>query len=180
MTKAEAYDILLYWVERYIDYNLMVPEDYVDEDGNPSDAVTLKECLEALPKRWPKQHKPKPKPDPKKMTYAEWLNNPDFKDYIYTIRNEARESINPHWRYCVCPDNIDECWVTDDIGDAMEFAASKSRDGSIWEVFSIENSGDGWRLMKEGFCANGHYIESKMEYLHFDYVEQRCGGVKKI
>lgn len=176
MTKTEAYDIVLYWLERYVDYNLQVPADYTDEDGNPSDAAMLKECLNVLPK----QHKPKPKPkaEPKKMTYREWLDNPDYKDFIYTLKKTERESVNPHWRYCVCPDNMDECWATDDIGDAMEFAASKSRKRDrCWNVFRIELLHDGWRLMKEGYCADGHYIESRMNFLHFDYVEQRCGGV---
>ena len=183
MTKEEAYDLLLSWVEQYVDYSLMVPEDYVDEDGNPSDAVVLKECLEALPKRWPKQHKPKSKP--KKMTYVEWLNNPDFKDYIYTVRKEARESINPNYRYCVFNDDIDECYLTDDISVAMEFAANKSKaDTHSWRVCNIIKAHDGsYTTTVEGHCMNGHYLDDggKRIFLHFDYISQRCeGSIKKI
>lgn len=182
MTKAEAYDILLYWLERYVDYNLQVPADYTDEDGNPSDAVTLKECLEVLPKHWPKQYKPKPKP--KKMTYREWLYNPDFKGYIYTIRKEARESINPNYRYCVVNDNVDECYLTDVIGIAMEFAANKSKtDTNSWRVCNIVKADDGSYITTiEGHCMGGHYIDDdRRTFLHFDYISQRCEGiVKKI
>jgi hypothetical protein len=184
MTKEEAYDILLYWVERFVDYNLQVPADYTDEDGNPSDAVTLKRCLETLPERWPKQQKTKSKPEPKKMTYIEWLNNPDFKDYIYTIRKEARESINPNYRYCVVNDDVDECYLTDDIGVAMEFAANKSKaDTHSWGVCNIVKAGDGSYITTiEGHCMRGHYIDDdRRTFLHFDYISQRCeGGVKKI
>ena len=118
------------------------------------------------------------------MTYAEWLNNPDFKDYIYTVRKEARESINPNYRYCVINDDVDECYLTDDIGAAMEFAANKSKaDTHSWRVCNIVKAGDGSYITTiEGHCMRGHYIDDdRRAFLHFDYISQRCEGiVKKI
>jgi hypothetical protein len=119
------------------------------------------------------------------MSYSEWLNCPDFKDYIYTLTKDTRESIDPNFRYCVVDDNVDECYLTDDIGVAMEFAASKSKEGHhMWHICRIFEAKDGsYKTTIEGFCANGHYIEreDKSDYLHIDFIFQRCkGSIKKL
>ena len=187
MIPEEAYQTLLEFATAFVDYELQTPEDYVADDGQPTTAAEVAECLKVLPKSLPqrKASSPRHKPLPKsKMTYAEWLNNPDFKDYIYTVRKEARESINPNYRYCVINDDVDECYLTDDIGVAMEFAANKSKaDTHSWRVCNIVKAGDGSYITTiEGHCMRGHYIDDdRRTFLHFDYISQRCEGmVKKI
>ena len=185
MTKQEAYRRMLEFVEAFVDYQLQTPEDYVADDGEPTTAAEMEECLKMLPKRLPqsKASAKAPVKETPKMSYEEWLNNPDFKDYIFTIRKDARESINPNYRYCVTNDNVDECYLTDDVGVAMEFAANKSKDGSNWTICKIAKAGDSsYRTYVEGYCMNGHYMDGDGRCsLHFDYIAQRCeDNIKKI
>lgn len=105
-----------------------------------------------------------------------------IKNHLYAIAKYARESVNPNYRYCVIDGDISECYLTDDIGVAMEFAAKKSKAQHDWRVLSISKCKDGsWRTFVEGWCDDGHYYERKgEEFLHFDYISQRALVVKKI
>jgi len=193
MKQTDAYREVLEFLNWFVEYHLQIPEDYVDEDGRPSTAAELQKCLKLLPKELPKRHRKsaatsKPVVKKEKMSYEDWLNNPDFKDYLYTVRKLERESVNPHWKYCVLDDDLTECWVTDDIGKAMEFAAARSKylenSYSYIRVCRIvQNTNDGtWQLVIDHYYNNGKYTDntSTCTFLHFDYIVQCCGEIHKI
>lgn len=169
------------WLKRFVEY-------YIDDpsiDGGETDAQMLNKALPYLNKAIKElQKKPKIEVKSHKMSYEEWLKCPDFKDYIFTLKKDARESVNPHFRYCVVDENVNECYLTDDIGVAMEFAATKSKGGKMWHICRIFEARDkSYKTTIEGFCANGHYIERKDsgDYLHIDFIFERCeDNIKKL
>ena len=92
----------------------------------------------------------------------------------------GRESVDPHFRYCICDTGLHTLGLTDDIGKAMEEAAKRSR-SKMWNVYKIAKADDGWRTYHEGCCEGGHYYEgNKTFYLHFDYIARAASEVFKF
>lgn len=106
----------------------------------------------------------------------------DIKNHLYYIAKFARESVNPNYKFCVANCNLSECYLTDDIGMAMEFASKKSKGGDSWRVLSIRKCKDGYRTFIEGYCYDGHYYEEggSRDFLHFDYIAQVAEIMGKI
>jgi len=165
----EAYDFLLAFVEYHID------EPPFDTEDGLTDAQRLSEHLPVL-KRMLNPTTPK-LVQYSDDDYSEFENNQKYKNYIYSQVRHARESVNPNYKYCVSSSHLTDCYLTDDISVAMEFAAKKSRDCGMWYVLKIGKIRDGsYKTFVQGICHDGHYQESdKHAYLHFDYIAQAVG-----
>ena len=183
MTHEQAYLGLLSLVTAITDYELQTPDDYTADDGQPTTAAEFADYLRALPTSLPQKKTSSPRHNPK-MTYTEWLNCPDNKDYIHFVCKEARESVDPNYRLCVVDTDIKECYLTDDISVAMEYAAARSKtDIRMWYVCRIIRDCHGsYITILDGYCKDGHYTDgSHSLFLHYDYISQLCAGnVKKI
>jgi len=186
---TEIYD----WLEAFVDYNL----DFISKDGEETDAQRLSKMLPVFKRVLTKEaSKPKVKKvcvERKYKDYSDILDlidrNQSLRGYIDTSVRTARESIKPLYKYCVCDRGLldDCCWVTDDIGRAMEFGVSQAKSrGKIYYVCVINKCNDGsYKTFIDGVCDTGGYNESGKElrdYLHFDYIAQRYGydNIKKI
>lgn len=165
----EAYDFLSAFVEYHIDEPPFDPEDGL------TDAQRLAEYLPILQRMLSNTT-----PDLVQYTdhdYSELESNKKYKDYIYSQVRHARESVNPNYKYCVTSSGLHDCYLTDDISVAMEFAAKKSRDCDMWYVLKIGKLKDNtYKTFVQGVCYDGHYEErDKHAYLHFDYIAQAVG-----
>lgn len=187
---TEIYD----WLESYVEYfGEDKPADGVEETDAQRFAKMLPVLNGLLTK---KECKAKIEYVEKEKEYKDYSDiidlidrNPSLKGYIYTSVKIARESIRPLYKYCVCDSGLNDvcCWVTDDIGRAMEFgvAQAKSR-GEMYYVLSIRECNDGsYRTFIDGVCDTDGYNESgsgSRNYLHFDYIAQRYGykNIKRI
>lgn len=75
----------------------------------------------------------------------------------------GRESVDPHFRYCICDYELHTLGLTDDIGKAIEEAAKRSR-SKMWNIYKIAKADDGWRTYNEGFCEGGHYYDGNRRF----------------
>lgn len=157
------------FLQAYIDYHEGDPE--IAEDGRPTDCANLKEWLPSLQAVIESRRVSKPKPIIREIPVVD-------ENDIYTAVKKARESVNPNYKYCVVYNDAGKCGLTDDIGVAMEHAASvsKMRHLDIVNVCRIsKNDNDGtYRTSIEGWCIDGHYNENYCDYLHFDFIAQRA------
>lgn len=159
------YDFILAFVD-YYEFDTQVADD-----GKPTDAAVLKECLPSL----------------KAVIESEDIptTNQYDKDYVYNAVKLARESVNPNYKYCVVYCDASECGLTDDIGIAMEHAATVSKNRrfdniNVCRIFKSVSDGT-YRTKIEGFCWDGHYYEKShgdRNYLHFDFIAQRANVYK--
>lgn len=171
---------VLEFIEAYAEYHIC--EGEVAEDGLPTDAKMLMDSIPFL-----KDIVSGKKYSDKEIVFKKDLEGAlygkDLENALYTAEKHGRESVSPNYSWCVCDCDISECYLTDDIGEAMEFSAKKSMNGGMWYVLKIQKSNcDGtYRTYFEGRCDDGHYFDSdKREFLHFDYIAQRVIDVKKI
>lgn len=151
------------FVEAFVDY-------YIDEesiDGKPMDAERMRICLPAL----------------KGVIVSERVNNivtkDDLKNIVYNAEKRGREAVRPLYKYCVVDSDITYCYVTDDIGKAMEKAASLSKTSSDFQyVLNIRQANDGnYKTFYEARYYEGNWYDTDMRYfLHFDYILQRVGS----
>ena len=171
---AEIYDFL----QAYVDYHEGDPE--IADDGEPTDCVNLKKWLPSLHAVIKSKKVAKPKPIVK-----EKVVEVEIPVMNYAVVKQARESVNPNYKYCVVYHDASECGLTDDIGVAMEHAAmvSKTRRCDNINVCRIVKSvNDGtYKTKIEGWCSDGHYydkVHGDGDYLHFDFIAQRANVYK--
>lgn len=161
------------------------------EDGSPSDYTLLTKALSDLraiskgkeartEEEIRKEFEKKAEEDSKDTVT---MTRKQLEDLIYNERKNARENVNPNFRYAVTDFDVEECRLTDDIGVAIETAARMSNSGKGYNISRIVKERDGtWKLHIEGYCIGGHYEDRERglsDYLHFDYVASRC-EVRKI
>ena len=101
-------------------------------------------------------------------------------DVVRLREKQARESVNPNYKYCVTDGDIYECWLTDDIGVAMQkahtLAVCKQR---IHHVLKIIKAKDGTYKTTIECCYydDGRCIDRSdgTVFLHFDFIAQKVG-----
>lgn len=190
------------WLDAFVEYNL----DFISEDDTETDAQRLSKMLPVLKKVLTKdESKPKVKKVCVERKYKDYNDiidlidrNQSLRGYIDTSVRMARESVKPLYKYLVCDSGLSDvcCWVTDDIGKAMEFGVSQSKSrGEMYYVCVINKCDDGsYKTFIDGVCDTDGYNESGLDYydgtrrkelrdyLHFDYIAQRYGydNIKKI
>jgi len=176
----KALSQVLEFIEAYAEYHICDGE--ISEDGLPTDAKMLMDSIPFL-----KDIVSAKRYSDSEIVFKKDMENAlfgkDLENALYTAEKHGRESVSPNYLWCVCDCDISECYLTDDIGKAMEFSARKSAGGNLWYVLKIAKSNcDGtYRTYFEGRCENGHYSDgSKEMFLHFDYIAQRAGNVRKI
>lgn len=168
---------ILNFLQAYVDYHEGDPE--LADDGQPTDCANLKKWLPSLQAVIESKKVTKPKPIVK-----EKVVEVEIPVMSYDVVKQARESVNPNYKYCVVYDDAGECGLTDDIGIAMEHAAavSKVRHLDIVNVCRISKIHDGtYKTIIEGWCIDGHYydnVHGDGNYLHFDYIAQRANVYK--
>lgn len=184
---------MCYWLQNYIDYF----GDEVSADGEETDAQRFGKMLPVLKGLLTKKEsKPKVEKVCVEREYKDYGDildlidrNQSLKGYMDTSIRMARESIKPLYKYLVCDIGLSDgcCWVTDDIGRAMEFGVSQAKSrGKRYHVCVINKCNDGsYKTFLDGICDTDGYSESAggvRDYLHFDYIAQRYGydNIKKI
>ena len=164
------------FIQAFVDYHEFDPK--VADDGEPTDAAMLEECLPALQAVIESEDVPTIEPQISiKQVYD--------TDYLYNAVKHARESVNPNYKYCVVYSDASECGLTDDIGVAMEHAALVSKrirydNINVCRITKSVNDGT-YRTKIEGWCSDGHYydkVHSDGDYLHFDFIAQRANVYK--
>ena len=160
------------WVRAWVDYYI---DDKPVDDIEETDAQHLNRLLPIVERFL---NEPK-----NTFTYDVPLRDIelDKQGVIFLRERKARESVNPNYRYCVVDSDISECWLTDDIGDAMQkahtLAVTNRRD--MYYVLKIEKAADGtYKTWIDGwFDYDGEYMESRdgREYLHFNFIAERVG-----
>lgn len=151
------------FVETFVDYHI----DEKSIDGQPTDAERMRICLPAL----------------KSVIDSEKVDNivtkADLKNIVYNAEKRGREAVRPLYKYCVVNSDIEYCYVTDDIGKAMEKAASLSKTSSDFQyVLNIRQANDGsYKTFYEAIYDDGKWCNTDMrDFLHFDYILQRVGS----
>ena len=151
------------FVEAFVDYHI----DEKSIDGQPTDAERMRILLPAL----------------KGIIDSERVDNivtqEDLKKIVYNAEKRAREAVRPLYKYCVVDSDITYCYVTDDIGKAMEKAASLSKTSSDFQyVLNIRQANDGsYKTFYEATYYKGKSCDTDMrDFLHFDYILQRVGS----
>lgn len=151
------------FVEAFVDYHV----DEKSIDGQPTDAERMRICLPAL----------------KGIIDSERVDNivtqEDLKNIVYNAEKRGREAVRPLYKYCVVDSDINYCYVTDDLGRAMERAASLSKTSSDFQyVLNIRQANDGsYKTFYEARYDNGKWCDIDMhDFLHFDYILQRVGS----
>lgn len=160
------------FLQAFVDYYEFDPK--VAEDGEPTDAAMLEECLPSLKAVIESEDIPTIEPQ---QVYD--------NDYLYNAVKLARESVNPNYKYCVVYNDASECGLTDDIGVAMEHAAQVSKTRrldniNVCRIVRSDNDGT-YRTKIEGWCSDGHYydkVHGDGDYLHFDFIAQRANVYK--
>lgn len=112
------------------------------------------------------------------------LNEDEIKDRIRCAEKHGRESVNPNFRYCVFSTGwMKELYLTDDIGAAMEKAASLSKSvGEFFTVYNIRQASDGtYRTYSENTWVDGHLLhEDHDEFLHYDFLSRMAQKIIKM
>ena len=179
--ERQAYSEALEFIEAFVDYYC---DDEPVEPGEETDAQRLAKILPTLKGLFGNQQKRLNRviAEEREKARAESCqqNETELKDKIYMAVKEARESVNPNYKYCVCDGDIYECWLTDDIGAAMQkahtLAVSKHR---IHHVLKIYKAKDGTYkttveccYYDDGSCIDRGDIHA---FLHFDFIAQKVG-----
>ena len=172
----------LYFLEAFVEYHIC--EEPI-EPGTRTDAQELSDILPTLssvfdnePVTLSEPAVEEPAGDGERMYTQEEVDN-----LIYNAKKDAAESVNPNNKFCVVDSSLHECYVTDDEADAMVFAIKKSRTKGMWNVCRIFKANDGtYKTRVIAFADDGDYHESSSlhTYLHFNYIAEACGEVKKI
>lgn len=151
------------FVEVFVDYHI----DEKSIDGQPTDAESMRICLPTL----------KGVIDSEKVDNI--VSQEDLKNIVYNAEKRGREAVRPLYKYCVVDSDIRYCYVTDDIGKAMEKAASLSKTSSDFQyVLNIRQANDGsYKTFYEARYYEGKWYDTDMrDFLHFDYILQRVGS----
>ena len=152
--------------------NYFADDKPVDDDIEETDAQRLCRLLPAVERFL---DEPKPTYPTIATTFDEQIES------VLRMRERmARESVNPNYKYCVCDGDIYECWLTDDIGAAMQkahtLAVSKHR---IHHVMKICKAKDGTYKTTIECCYydDGSCIDrsDKQYFLHFDFIAKKVG-----
>ena len=119
--------------------------------------------------------------EPKKMVdYTAMVLDRQLESVVRMRERKARESVNPNYKYCAVDCEIYECWLTDDIGAAMQKAHTMAvSNRSIWYVLKIYKAKDETYKTTIDCCYydDGSYIErSDGDFLHFDFIAQKVGA----
>lgn len=166
----EAIDFL----DRYVEN--LDPVEFAD-DGEESDFAALNNVLSDL--RTIAGSKPVAKRSPDTVT----MTRLQLNDLIYTERKNAAECVNPNYSYAVVDFDVTECKLTDDIGVAIEKAASMSRSGKDYNVLRIFKAKSGeYRTEIEGYCMDGHCEDCEKgrgDCLRFNFIASKC-AVEKL
>ena len=194
--EREVLTDIAYWLESYIDYFSM---DESVEPGEETDAQRFSKMLPILKgllnKKASKQKTKVVYKEKELKDFNDILalidSNSNLKGYIDTSVRFARESIRPLYKYLVCDNGLNDvcCWVTNDIGKAMEFGVSraKERDKMYYVCAILKDCNDTYKAYIEGVCDfdgynecediyyDGTHQKKMREYLHFDYIAQRYG-----
>ncbi len=165
------------WARVYADY---YKNDAPIEEDIETDAQMLNRMLPAVERflEKPKVYKPAAKSKPK--------SKQELESAIYFKEKFARESVNPNYEYCVVHHSLSECWLTDDVEEAMRKARSLAIcNKGIYYVLKIYQAQDKTYKTKIEFCyyENGKHIEHRdRDYLHFDFIAKTVGeeNIKKI
>ena len=178
---AEVYDFAQAWSEYHINDEKV--EEY-DDDGNPimTDAEMLAEKLPVIRELFGRQPYTPPKVTAKKIYTAD-TESEAVKSYAESVAYRSAERVNPNYKYCVVDSEVGECWLTDDVGKAMEKAKTlslcggktcKSRD---WYVLNICKVNDGtYKTFYECIYMDGEYHDKpRYDFLHYFYIARRCG-----
>ena len=158
-------DELLDFLEKYAEY-------YIDDTPIESDIETDAQMIQRL--------LPKMRQLISEMSENKTHKDID-KDIEYSIKKAARESVNPNYRYCAADHQIRHFYLTDDISDAMQFAANKSMNG-MWYVLEIRQAKDGsYKTFIDCIYSDKHYYERTdyKDFLHFDYIAQCAERIYK-
>lgn len=166
------------FLQAFVDYYEFDPK--VAEDGEPTDAAMLEECLPSLKAVIDSEDVPTMSIEPQVVVNQVYEN-----DNLYNAIKHARESVNPNYKYCVVYNDASECGLTDDIGVAMEHAAQVSKTRrldniNVCRIVRSDNDGT-YRTKIEGWCSDGHYydkVHGDGDYLHFDFIAQRANVYK--
>ena len=186
-TQLKALEEVLQFVEAYVDYHI---GDKNMIDGEPTDAEILSKYIPQLKSVFGNGAEV----EYAKNAAKEWKESPSeasLKDIIYTERRNAKESVNPNYKYCVTNCDVSVCYLTDSETAAMEFAVSKSKCDTdrynTWRVLKIMKSKDGtYKTYIVGRVSEGHYYDNDKKnesFLHFNYIAEAAeasGGIHKI
>lgn len=184
LTKQTLHDIYEF-LEAFVDYHIDEPS--VLDPGEMTDAQILSTKLPVL-KKLLDETKNQETNNPEIEEFMESVFGADEKtmheirSHLNILEYRASERINPNYRYCVVDGPLHECYLTDDIGRAMELAASKSKVQGMWSVLRIEKVKDGsYKTFKECFYSGGEYFDSNdyWPFLHFYYIARQA-KVQKI
>ena len=108
----------------------------------------------------------------------------NFKNFVYTMVRQGKESVNPNYKYCVCNDSFGKIWLTDDLDAAMRFASTQSKlnTRTSYNVMRIVQKRDGTYVTeKECWYNNGKYYEGEGGYfLHYNYIAQNAFEINKL
>lgn len=174
----------IYFLDAFVDYH--IDEEPIEKD-EPTDAQMLAALLPTLKSVFKNKPVPAKKPAEKEKPAADRVKTytqDEVDNLIYNAKKDAAESVNPNYKFCIVDSSIHECYVTDDEADAMVFAVKKSRVTGMWNVCRIFKAKDGtYKTRIIAFADDGKYYESSstmMTYLHFNYIAEVCGEVKKI
>jgi hypothetical protein len=181
-----AVDEVMGFLKAFVDYHI----DETTIESAPTDAQMLLKNIPVLERLL--TAKPKPKPKPKhtvktvKPDYGKLCETDNvLRDFVYTQVRNARESVNPNYKYCVWNDDKRTTWLTDDLDAAMRFAStqSKSHTYSHYLVLKIVRANDGtYRTVKECFYSNGEYYDGDKHccFLHYDYIASISDEILKL
>lgn len=159
------------FVERYVE---IYKDDEPIEKGIETDAQHFSKILPNIKKILDTQ------PKTIKENKAPKLNEDEIvlhKNELYCKIKHAKESVNPNYKYCVVDAEINECYLTQDLSNAMKKAKSLSiiKDDFSY-VLEIRKVNDGtYRTFKIFAYDNDYYKDygyGEM-FLHFNYIAER-------
>lgn len=160
------------FVEAYVEYHITdIP--VTDE---PTDAQLLSKILPTVKSVFKNKEIQKPKPKVVEKIVTD-------KDALYFAEKRGAESADPNYKYCVCDDELHQCYLSDDEVACMELAAKKSIDGKMWYVYEIRKRYDEtFTTYILGIAKNGHYDEKERaeEFLHYDFIAKSVMEIHKI
>ena len=158
-------DELLDFLEKYAEYHI---DDAPIEPDIETDAQMIRRLMPKLRQLISEMSKTK-------------THRSIDKDIEYSIKKDARESVNPNYRYCAVDHQIRQFYLTDDVSDAMQFAANKSM-SDMWYVLEIKQVKDGsYKTFIDCIYYDKHYQERTdyKDFLHFDYIAQCAERIYK-
>ncbi|MBO4601605.1 MAG: hypothetical protein J5651_00400 [Salinivirgaceae bacterium] len=179
--ERRSYDEVLEFVQAFVDYY------YDDEPVEPTeetDAHRLARFLPDLKGLFEKMQKRLNlvifEEREKALAEGCQLSQTELKDKIFMAAKEARESVNPNYKYAVVDIGLErECWLTDDIDAAMRKAHTLAivYDGFYYVLKIFKAKDNSYQTMIEGcYERNGGYMDRHGDnYLHFDFIARKLG-----